>query len=333
MEPARTKKFEEWKYWNSFSVSKWYPFIEKLTFPSSFISISLDEARSIIKYQELVCEKYIDSPDLPPYDDPLLEELENRLENAVQFFGCGAFVKMSDRSPKDAATERGRIQAHLDQYLRPVCVGGEGNYLNNWVALPAVYRAYMSALRVTSGREALQLILVSFRTLEDLKERVAFADELWELEIVIREWRNFDISYEFRGFCCHNKFTALSQYYFDCYIEGIEKNKEKIELAIYGFWEAKVKNSLSEIYERGYVIDFAYIPETEEVFVIELNPFDASTDASCFSWVLNRKVLEGETDTGFQFKIINQSGKKSETGRKSNWWIKLVRDWKKSTVK
>jgi hypothetical protein len=66
----------------------------------------------------------------------------------VQAFGpCGAFVKMSDRSPKDAATERGRIQAHLEQYLRPVCTGAEASYLNNWVALPAVYRAMMSALR------------------------------------------------------------------------------------------------------------------------------------------------------------------------------------------
>jgi hypothetical protein len=114
---------------------------------------------------------------------------------------------------------------------------------------------------VTSGKDALQLILVSFRTLEDLKERVAFAEEFWELEIVVRQWRYFDISFEFRyarlrlsmriglifrGFCCHNKFTALSQYYFDCYIEGIETNKEQIERAIYKFWEDKVKVSLSE---------------------------------------------------------------------------------------
>jgi hypothetical protein len=55
-----------------------------------------------------------------------------------------------------------------------------------------------SYLLVTSGKEALQLILVSFRTLEDLKERIQFSNEFWELEIVVREWKQFNIMFEFR---------------------------------------------------------------------------------------------------------------------------------------
>jgi hypothetical protein len=54
---------------------------------------------------------------------------------------------MSDRSPKDSATERNRMQIHLDEYLASVCMGPESSYLNNWVGLPAVYKAMMAALK------------------------------------------------------------------------------------------------------------------------------------------------------------------------------------------
>jgi hypothetical protein len=39
-----------------------------------------------VKYQELVLEKYIDAQELPPYDDPILEELEIKLGNIVSGF-------------------------------------------------------------------------------------------------------------------------------------------------------------------------------------------------------------------------------------------------------
>lgn len=123
--------------------------------------------------------------------------------------------------------------------------------------------------------------------------------------------------------------TALSQYYFDCYIEEIDLNQVAMSNVIYQYWEQNIKASLSESFSSGYVIDFAYIPENGEVFVIELNPFDSSTDGAIFKWSLHEKLLRGLVQDEMIVKVIDKSGKKSETGKKSNWWIKLIRDWKK----
>ncbi len=41
----------------------------------------------------------------------------------------------------------------------------------------------MGALQVRSGREAMELLLVSFRTLEDVKLRLEYAKELWYVDI------------------------------------------------------------------------------------------------------------------------------------------------------
>lgn len=340
-------QIDQWEYWNTFSVSKWCNLIQPFTFSTFFIPISVVQTEAIIKYQELILAEYLNSEELPAYNDRILDELEMKLDEMIKQFPEGAFVKMSDRSPKDAATERGRIQQHLTRFLQPIMRKEANSCLNNWEGLPAVYRAMMASLRVSSGKEALQLILVSFRTLEDLKERMLLKDFFWDLEIVVRyaglflfpdvilfltsnrEWKEYNILFEFRGFSCNNKLTALSQYYFDCYIEEIDLDQDAISNAIYSYWDQNIKAPLSQDYCSGYVIDFAYVPETGEVFVIELNPFDSSTDGAIFKWSLHDNLLRGLTQEKMTFKVIDKSGKKPETGKKSNWWIKLIRDWKK----
>ena len=67
-------------------------------------------------------------------------------------------MKLSDRSPKDAATERGRIYKFLE--LPEAKGGGALELSSNAVGLPAVYRAMMGSLKVKSGREALKLLLI-----------------------------------------------------------------------------------------------------------------------------------------------------------------------------
>lgn len=46
------KREEELRYWNSFSVHVWYEPLQELTFPSSFLSVSVEEARACVAYQE-----------------------------------------------------------------------------------------------------------------------------------------------------------------------------------------------------------------------------------------------------------------------------------------
>ena len=152
-------------YWNAFSVRHWYPALEQHTFTTRFIPIAVDLAKSIVTQQE----RLLQSPlaEITYEEDEKLLALEREIDQQIRSFESrgilyyfdfidispGAFARLSLRSPKDAATERGRIDPYLDHYLRDV----DQHDGSNASALPAVYRAMMKALRVTSGREAMEL--------------------------------------------------------------------------------------------------------------------------------------------------------------------------------
>jgi len=235
---------------------------------------------------------------------------------------------MSDRSGKDAVTEHGRINAFLEKPLKEL----EGqDYFTNHTGLPAVYRAFSQALKVTSGADALSLLLVSFRTLADVKMRLHYADT-WELIIAVREWCDMDPSLEFRGFIHKNSFTARSQYFYDCYFPVLKANEEKISSSIKAFWET-IKDKVP--YE-SYVMDFAILPcnisesEVLPVTIIELNPFDDSTDSALFSWKLDRgKLMKGP----FSLRLTKESKEINTKHYGANWWKKLITNFLDSQSK
>lgn len=249
--------------------------------------------------------------------------LEQRMNPIIEQYvkeGGGAFVKLSDRSPKDAATERGRIYKFLE--LPEAKGGGALELSSNAVGLPAVYRAMMGSLKVKSGREALKLLLISFRTLEDVQIRLNYQDKLWELKLVIRQWVDFDIAYELRGFVCNNQFTALSQYYYDCYFDVVAQRKDLIAASVQHYWENEVKGKPP--YD-SYVIDFTVLPhrgdlaegELLPVTIVELNPFDEYTDSALFNWKLHRQTLH---EGPFTFKIVDHPSVEA----KRTWWKRIL---------
>jgi len=170
-------------------------------------SLTPDDAAAFIQYQQKLLEDMSMSADdvydpakiedgldtLPSYEnEPLLVAIEHKLEEMIKVFGNkGAFVKMSDRSPKDSTTERGRIHRALNlDFVASLPAQEKRNYLaSNATGLPAIYKGMMKSMKVTSGKEALRLLLMSFRTLEDVQMRLDFKDQLWELDIVVREVR------------------------------------------------------------------------------------------------------------------------------------------------
>ena len=160
-----------------------------------------------------------------------------------------------------------------------------------------------------------------------------------------------DIQHEFRGFVCNKQFTALSQYYYDCYFSSINKNKNLIEIAIKEFWEKKIKNLLPY---NSYVIDFgiigslskygsieitpsnntnnnnnnnnnnnistSYYLNSYQVVCIELNPFDQYTDGALFNWKLSKQIFENGP---FTFRI----NEKKEAIHDKTWWKKSTLDY------
>jgi len=158
---------------------------------------------------------------------------------------------------------------------------------------------------------------LSFRTLDDVQIRLNYHDKLWELKLVIRQWVDFDIAYELRGFVCNNQFTALSQYYYDCYFDVLVQQKDLIVASVQHYWENEARSvepSIGASLFEGlancvrhqvkgkppydsYVIDFTVLPhrgdlaegELLPVTIVELNPFDEYTDSALFNWKLHRQ--------------------------------------------
>ena len=73
-------KLEEFIYWNTFGVEKWYHQLigateeeghRPCTFRSSFLAISIEEAQAFMEYQELLLE-HLDDEVPPPIEHPLL---------------------------------------------------------------------------------------------------------------------------------------------------------------------------------------------------------------------------------------------------------------------
>jgi hypothetical protein len=296
------------------------------------LPVSIEEAQAMVEYMENLVTMTDNNNTgvvlvMPPYNNPLLHKLEEKLDVLIQSFvreGSYAFVKLCDRSPKDACTERSRIQQFLKGPLTPlkdiVDIGNTKKNLSKWatntIGLPLVYEAWIDSLRVSSGKEALQLILVSVHILDSIRLHLDFKDSFWDLHFAVRQWQsNIHVENEFRGVVSNKQLTALFQYYYDCYFTRQHKYKDIIENLIKNFWQS----FKDKVPYDNYVIDFAFIgslgtlesiSDTNTnntntntntnitqinspipIKIVELNPFDESTELGLFSWKTHREIL------------------------------------------
>lgn len=144
------------------------------------------------------------------------------------------------------AAEIAAVRARLGSTVGP----DDGAWRSNAVGMPTIHRAMVGALRVESAAEAMRLLLVSFRILEDLTMRLDHAGALQgasgdgddggggggngdtdcdsggESSVVaylaLRAWRQFDVGLEFRCFVYGGRLVAASQYFYDCYFPWLE---------------------------------------------------------------------------------------------------------------
>jgi hypothetical protein len=304
-------------YWDTFSVCEWYPIIAEHTFPTTFVAVSQEEAREMLRLQMQMLETGQTDVDMSSLG-PLLA----RMEEAVAEVGS-AVVKMSDRSPKDAAFARGRVEKVLRE-----------DFATAPRTLVTVYRAMMRSLRCdgrgeqqVAGREALLLLLDSFRVLEDVRQRLLYADQghPWRLDVCVRKFDNrLDPVVEYRCFARGTLLVAVGQYIHDCCVAEICESHEEHAQAIQISWN-RVSEALAAKY-AGLVIDFAIVDG--EAVIVELNPFDESTDACLFNYTLNKTLLEVGPDvptfrgTTFAFKYVESPGKATKT--QERWWRKIL---------
>jgi len=248
-------------------------------------------------------------------DIDTLKEIENRLDAAIKQYGDhGAFVKLTHRSPKDVALDKdnAKTKAIFLEKLKHINKNDRGAIAIAWVT------ALQESLKVFSGKEALNLLIDSYRIREDLRADVEYPD-FFKSKLVVRKFVHVDLSLEFRGFVSNKKLTALSQYESGVFFKKLVPKKKMIEKEIVQFFEKEVKDNIAL---SSYVIDFCIVDG--KVMIVDLNPFHANTGGGLFTWREDRNlILNGP----FSFRILEHPPKEDPLDKIPQYWIDLINDF------
>lgn len=249
--------------------------------------------------------------------DPLFaameRELQDKMDACMKDWGCEkVFVKGSSRSAKDAVNLIPTMS--IDFESRCIAAAGRAGAgsdckcsLNDGVV--ALLGAGKDAMGSPSARYFLRLFVRSERIYQDMT--LALGRPEFKSGWAIREWCDVDIGMEFRGFVCKRELCALSQYDYLVTIDRLLdcKSRERIVSMVQDFY---AKSVAPKLHQKGskfesYVVDFA-VDVKGRCWVIELNPFQESTDGALFSWARESKLLKERPFT-FRFQDKPQNAK------------------------
>jgi len=186
--------------------------IRPFTFRSTFVPLPLEAAGALVQAHQQWKATPHHQQDQWKDNLPVLATLTKSIDAAMRSLGVDqAFVRLSSRSPKDAALSRPGFRALLEAELQKVKEAG-GNRSTSLInqQLHALYRASTVALKVSSGEEGVQLLVESPRIQCDLEEVVK--EKKSDFNVVVRAWGDFDVDLEFRAFIFNRKLAAVTQY-------------------------------------------------------------------------------------------------------------------------
>jgi hypothetical protein len=213
------------------------------------------------------------------------------------------FVKSSSRSPKDSAVVLGGFDARAvaEWKAKGLGVAQADERLRVLVQLAT------DVLRVLSAADVLALFVASQRIHDDfdlaLGDEVAAMNRVWCENFVVREWVPLDVGREFRGFCTDGRLTALSQYNHLTVYPLLLTHACAMADAIHAFHEMHVQPALKKLDPvrfKNLVVDYAIVPSLltndacviDRIVLIEVNPFQPTTDGALFSWATDAALLE-----------------------------------------
>lgn len=274
------------KEWYSLNLEQYYEQIKPFTFITDFIQMEIED---ILIFQKYIRQTKMTNEEIERWKIRILDPLEK----SIHSFPNGAFVKLSTRSPKDAVDkDKERLMKHL-KITNP-------NSLNQIYI--DVRKSFFNFMRVFNAQDALDIMSKSGRIISDLKRAVDFKDILKEipLNIVVREFVEFDITNEFRAFYYSGKLTGISQYDINCFFTVPKDIKERVNKFI-------EKVSL----KKDCVIDLV-VTETN-IWIVELNPFSQSSGSALFNWNKDLKQLQ---EGPFEFRKLEQE--------RSNEYLKAI---------
>lgn len=311
-------------YWNAknheeqsyLRAEHWRPDVEEFCFPTktNLVKLQLPWAQAILRYREelkmyaaLHDEHMVGSSSMedPQFLDAqherilrewpagsatmrswwsAIEELRQAIDAALVGMHEGAFIKLSVRSPKDAALCLSSTYAMVLEGVRKSELRSDSSgVLSENVAI--VKRASWLALRVRSGSDAVALLVRSERAYLDILQHELFnmrgcggfeggealADARnFEINVHVTEFfSGFDPDWEFRYFVVDGQRTGLTTYNPWVFVPAIVAHKKEIFHLI----ENVINKVQPKIHSQTYSIDFAVSPQLDACWVVEVNNF------------------------------------------------------------
>ena len=318
----------------------WYDAVAHLTFPSTWFAVSAAEARAIVALNQarrqigwLQRNMSADEADYPKGEraDPrlalsaehaeALSALERRIHNHVLAFPSGAFVRLSTRSPKDAPLFLpGLMRTRVVTELGRLTADEPGRYHRNQ-ALAAAHRAFISALRVRGGRQAIDLLAASQRVCMDL-QRAQMVQEGSEFacQCVVRGWDERVLpEREVRAFVSDGVLCAATQYHKVLFVPALDAARATVE-SVLREMHARLQAALPNL--DTFTFDVAFCaPESGgelpmRCVLIEINHPPPIAGTALFNWETedDRQVLQGQGRDGdsFELRLLSATSTRAE---------------------
>ena len=217
-------------------------------------------------------------------------------------FPGGCFVRLSSRSPKDAAFFSPQARKYIDQALEGVPAADLSTRAR--IALESSLRA----MRLEDAGEILWLIAASQRIWLDLlvfvRQLEADSEVVEPIQLILREWAEIPLWTEVRVFVWDGKVTAMSQYFHFLYFPELQDQQMQQE------WVARVldffNTELSDLPAQACILDVAVLEG--EVLLLEFNPWGAATGPGLFDWCQDEPQLkaDGAVECAIEFRCRHE---------------------------
>ena len=273
----------------AFDIDVWYPCLAAHTFRSLFLPLTRAEAEAMIAYYNAAWRHVVPHAFGGDAVETLLG-LEHRMDVALQEFNSDgprgtAFLRLCGRSPKDGEPTDPQLRAHIwanYQATLSRMAAEEGiSEDNDNVRVAAIARTD-SWLKVTSGAEAMSLLLTSERVFSDMLDWIQYGEPE---QLVFREFSNaFDLSTEFRCYIQNGTLQGISQY--DTYAKHAylqdPSHRALVVNAVLREWR-KLRDCIETI-DGSYCADFGVDRKKKVAQLIEISPFRNCTGPALFAW-------------------------------------------------
>jgi hypothetical protein len=270
---------------------EYYTQIEEFTFKSVIVPLTLEDIKTIydaaLEFESSKTSE-MDMTGIAQKIDKGIEMIRTKTNSE-----CQVFVRLSSRSPKDAIYHLPEFRALYGQYLDQF-----EDKDDIFSRLHAFYKASTSVLSISTGIAATELMRKSNRIQGDLK---ACLDNKEPMNMIIRQFVQFPVKNELRGFVYNGVFTALTQYNNLAYFPEQKKLKSEVEHKVKEMMEKFI--SAMEETLRSFIVDIV-LDEDGKVWVVEVNPFGELAGSCLFGWSKDREVLMGEKP--FEFRIVEE---------------------------